>query len=88
MYLLRSLPAENPQTAVAVAAENVRLSITDKGLDAPEIVAVGVEVAADLDELALLASSFALDLERAQPAGVVRQVGMTRALRIGRYLMH
>src|ERR671911_2098720 len=70
--------SEDPEAAVAVAAEDVGEAVfADERLDAPEVVAFGVEVAAHLDELTrrVVLRVGALDLNRAQPARVVGQVG-------------
>ncbi len=64
--------SENPQPAVAVAAEDDRLSVADERLDAPEVVAIRIKVAADLDELTIAAIALAADLERPEAAPVVR----------------
>src|SRR5918993_57145 len=82
--------SEDPEAAVAVAAEDVGEAVfADERLNAPEVVAFGVEVAAHLDELTrrVVLRVGALDLDRAQPARVVRQVGERRVLRIDRHLV-
>lgn len=67
-YALGSGITKNPQAAVPIASEYVGETIfSDEGLNAPEVVALWVEVAADLDELtgAVVIRIGALDLYRA-----------------------
>jgi hypothetical protein len=45
---------EQPQAAVTVALRNIGTAITDKHLNAPEVVAVGVEIAADFNQFCTL----------------------------------
>src|SRR4028119_7490 len=97
LYPLR-IP-EDPKPAVAVTREDVGVPVlADVGLDAPEVVALRVEVASHLHQLArarvgrwvlrVVRLAPTLDLDRAQAARVVREVGERRILRIHRYLVH
>ena len=44
--------SEDPEAAVHVAGEDDRFAASDERFDAPEVVSVGVEVAADFDQVA------------------------------------
>lgn len=57
-------PTEDSQTTIAVAAKNVGLSVSHKDFDTPKVVALGIEITAGPDEIAIRA------LERAQTAVV------------------
>ncbi len=65
----------DPEAAIAVASEDVGLAVADLRLDAAEVVPLGVEVAADLDELtgARVVRVGTLDLDRPQAARVIRR---------------
>src|SRR5918993_602117 len=83
--------SEDPEAAVAVAAEDVGEPVlADERLDPPEVIALGIEVTTHLDELTrgVVRRVGALDLNRAQPARVIRQVGERRVLRVDGHLVH
>ncbi|MBI4790671.1 MAG: hypothetical protein HY782_26885 [Chloroflexi bacterium] len=54
---------EDPQAAVAIAAQYIGLSIPDERLDTPKVIAFWIEIATSLDQLALGAG--ASDTKRA-----------------------
>src|ERR671910_1641585 len=97
---------EDPEARIPVAREDHRSPevravwvVVNERLDAPEVVPLGIEVRADLDELAgarvgrwivriVRRACRALDLDRDEPAGVVRQIRQAGVLRIDRDLVN
>src|SRR5215218_3346428 len=88
---LSSRIAEDPQTAVAVASEDVGPPVlADERLHAPEVVALRIEIAPDLLQAPLAAGhggrqprrAAVDDLDGPQAARVVRQVSQRRILGI------